>query len=147
MKFRLYLDNCCFNRPYDDQSYLVIYLETEAKLFIQQKILQGTFELVWSYMLDYENSFNPYENRLNAIAMWRDIAVLDIDASDEIVELGKKIIQKGIKNKDALHIASAIYAKCDYFLTTDKKLLSRNFDEIKIINPLDFIKLLGVNKI
>ena len=28
---RLYLDNCCFNRPFDDQSTLTIRLETEAE--------------------------------------------------------------------------------------------------------------------
>ena len=28
---KLYLDNCCFNRPFDDQSQLRIRLETEAK--------------------------------------------------------------------------------------------------------------------
>ena len=27
-KMRIYLDNCCFNRPYDDQSQLRILLET-----------------------------------------------------------------------------------------------------------------------
>ena len=35
MKYRIYLDNCCFNRPYYDQSQLKIYLETQAKLYIQ----------------------------------------------------------------------------------------------------------------
>ncbi|MDR0829772.1 MAG: PIN domain-containing protein [Prevotellaceae bacterium] len=144
MKYRIYLDNCCFNRPYDDQSYLVIRLESEAKLFVQKEILQGTFELVWSYMLDFENSVNPYENRKRAIAEWQHIAALDIDYSDEIVELGKKIISKGIKKKDALHIACAIQAKCDYFLTTDKKILNSRFEEIITINPLDFIKILEV---
>ena len=43
---RLYLDNCCFNRPFDDQSQLKVRLETEAKLFIQQGILVGRYELV-----------------------------------------------------------------------------------------------------
>ena len=43
---RLYLDNCCFNRPFDDQSQLTVRLETEAKLFIQEEIKKGTFELV-----------------------------------------------------------------------------------------------------
>jgi hypothetical protein len=42
---RLYLDNCCFNRPYDDQAYLTIKLESEAKLFVQKEILRGTFAL------------------------------------------------------------------------------------------------------
>ena len=36
---RLYLDNCSFNRPYDDQSLLRNYLEAEAKVFIQLCIL------------------------------------------------------------------------------------------------------------
>lgn len=26
---RVYLDNCCYNRPYDDQSQMRIHLETE----------------------------------------------------------------------------------------------------------------------
>ena len=29
---KIYLDNCCYNRPYDDQSYLSISLETQAKM-------------------------------------------------------------------------------------------------------------------
>jgi hypothetical protein len=34
---KIYLDNCCFNRPFDDQNDIVVRLEMEAKLFIQQK--------------------------------------------------------------------------------------------------------------
>lgn len=30
---RVYLDNCSFNRPFDDQTQIKISLETEAKLF------------------------------------------------------------------------------------------------------------------
>ena len=29
---KIYMDNCCYNRPYDDQTHIRIYLETEAKL-------------------------------------------------------------------------------------------------------------------
>jgi len=143
-KYRIYLDNCCFNRPYDDQTNLLVQLETEAKLFVQQAILQKKFELVWSYMLDYENAANPYHNRKKTIGLWRKIAVLDIDASDSIIDCGIRIMQKGAKKKDALHIACAIEAKCDYFLTTDKKLLRVLLSEIKVINPIDFIKILEI---
>ena len=31
---RIYLDMCCFNRPYDDQSQARIRIETEAKVLI-----------------------------------------------------------------------------------------------------------------
>jgi predicted nucleic acid-binding protein len=53
-------------------------------------------------------------------------------------------MSKGIKNKDALHIACAIKANCHYFLTTDKKILHTDFKDITVINPLDFIKILEV---
>jgi predicted nucleic acid-binding protein len=119
-------------------------LESEAKLFVQKEILQGTFELVWSYILDFENFVNPYENRKKAIEKWREVAILDMDESDEIIELSKIIMHKGVKKKDALHIACAIQAKCDDFLTTDKKILNSSFNEIRTINPLDFIKMLEV---
>ena len=53
---RIYLDNCCFNRPFDDQSQIRIRLESEAKLKIQEEIRSGKIQLIWSYILDYENS-------------------------------------------------------------------------------------------
>ncbi|MDD5319252.1 MAG: hypothetical protein PHD43_01305 [Methylococcales bacterium] len=58
----IYLDNCCFNRPYDDQSHANIFLETQAKLGIQENSLSGKYQLVWSYILQYENDQNPYIN-------------------------------------------------------------------------------------
>ena len=32
---RVYLDNCCYNRPFDEQTQLRVRLETEAKMEIQ----------------------------------------------------------------------------------------------------------------
>ena len=61
MPMKVYLDNCCFNRPFDDQSSLVIHLETEAKLHIQDLIRQGELSLLWSFVLDYENDANPLD--------------------------------------------------------------------------------------
>ncbi|GBU23661.1 hypothetical protein R83H12_00277 [Fibrobacteria bacterium R8-3-H12] len=49
---RIYLDNCSFNHPFDEQNQLKIKLETEAKQFIQVQIISGIYELVWSYVLE-----------------------------------------------------------------------------------------------
>ena len=54
-----------------DQSQLKIRLESEAKLFIQTKIYANQIELVWSYILDYENNFNPFEERRDSIKKWK----------------------------------------------------------------------------
>lgn len=50
---RIYLDNNCFNRPFDDQKQLRIKLETEAKLDIQERIFQKEIELAWSYIIGF----------------------------------------------------------------------------------------------
>lgn len=57
---RVYLDNCCYNRPFDDQGNLIVHLETQAKLAIQQMIKNNELELVWSDVLTYENNRNPF---------------------------------------------------------------------------------------
>jgi hypothetical protein len=56
---KIYLDHYAYNRPFDDQSNIKNQLETIAKLYIQDQIKQGKYELVWSYMSDFENSNNP----------------------------------------------------------------------------------------
>ena len=38
---RVYLDNCCYNRPFDEQAQLRVVLETLAKLSIQQQMRDG----------------------------------------------------------------------------------------------------------
>ena len=45
---KLYLDNCMFNRPFDDQSNIKILLESEAKLKIQENIRLGHYALLQS---------------------------------------------------------------------------------------------------
>ena len=125
---KLYLDNCCYNRPFDNQSQIKIHLETQAKLYI------------WSYILDYENSRNPYEEKRQAISPWKNIASECVAGeSEEILTFAESLHTKGIKTYDTLHISCAVFAGCDYYLTTDKKLLNTPIPEIKIINPIMFV--------
>ncbi|GAB4399317.1 MAG: PIN domain-containing protein [Microscillaceae bacterium] len=140
---RIYLDNCCFNRPFDDQSQIKIHLETQAKLYIQQQIKNQALDLVWSYILDYENSFNPYEERQEIISEWRNFAKIDVSETDNLLENAEELTKLGIKAKDALHIACAMEAKCIYFLTTDAILLKKKpkIAQIELINPIDFVNL------
>lgn len=136
---KLYLDNCCFNRPFDDQTNLKIQLETQAKLAIQKGIMLKTYKLVWSFILEYENKENPYKMRRETISRWKSIASEIIVSNEEIIIYAEDLQDIGVKPKDALHIACAVFSNCDYFLTTDKKLLNLKLEEIKIYNPIDFI--------
>jgi len=93
---KLYLDNCCFNRPYDDQSRLRIRLEAEAKLKIQEKTRNRAYELIFSYILDYENSRNPFKERKEQIAKWRNYAVADVVESDAVLCYKNKDLRRWI---------------------------------------------------
>lgn len=62
-----------------------------------------------------------------------------VEQSDTVVNMTNELIKKGIKTKDAAHLACAIYTKCDYFITTDDKILKYNDSRIHIISPIDFI--------
>ena len=48
---RVYWDNCCYNRPFDEQAQLRVRLETEAKMEVQSQMRLGILEYVWSKML------------------------------------------------------------------------------------------------
>ena len=138
---RIYLDNCCFNRPFDDQMDARVRLETEAKLQIQEQVRIKQLELAWSYILDYENSKNPFSERKIAIQGWRDHAVVEIKVSPDLIKKARALYRKNIKAKDALHVACAIKAKCRYFITTDDVLIRRlaGLSEIGVVNPTSFI--------
>ena len=140
---KVYLDNCCFNRPYDDQTQLRIELETKAKLHIQRLIADKKIMLVSSVVAEYENSKNPYQTRKAVIQDFLQHAIEYVDNSDEIENMVEEIEKKGIKSKDAAHLACAIYAKCDYFITTDDRVLKHKDKRIHIINPIDFIMIQG----
>ncbi|MCK4765053.1 MAG: PIN domain protein [Candidatus Aminicenantes bacterium] len=141
---RIYLDNCCFNRPFDDQRQVKIKLESEAKLFVQARIAEHQIHLVWSYILDYENDFNPFKERRDSIRKWKKYAVVDIEETGWIIKKARTITNLGVKSKDSLHVACAVASKCDYFLTTDVRLINKlkNFQELAVINPLSFISIL-----
>ncbi len=134
-----------FNRPFDNQTSIRIRLETEAKLHIQDLIRQNQLSLVWSYILSFENSKNPFYERRFAIEKWKNLATYNIMQNDNIISYANELVTKGIKIKDALHVACAIEANAEYFLSTDDKLLKKlqlNSD-IRGINPTNFIQVLS----
>lgn len=137
---RLYLDNCCFNRPYDDQSQIRVQLETLAKLHVQDELRAGIHELVWSYILDFENAHNPFPERREAIAAWKELAAVDVSSETaEVLDLAEELQGQGVKAMDALHVACASVAGCDRFLTTDRRLLKAKTEDVVLQNPVDFV--------
>lgn len=142
-KVRIYLDNCSYNRPYDDQTQMRIYLETQAKLHIQDMVRKEQIELVTSYVLDFENSNNRSMQKKLAIEKFmNEYATVYVSNKNEkdIAKLADTIMETGVKEKDAYHVACAIIAECNYFVTTDDRLLKYQPEKIKLVTPGEFIR-------
>jgi predicted nucleic acid-binding protein len=74
--------------------------------------------------------------------LWKKYAKDDIEENIEVLELANLISNFGMQKIDSLHIACAAIAKCDWFLTTDDKILRRSgkITNIRIDDPIGFIK-------
>ena len=141
---RVYLDNCCYGRPYDDQTQLRISLETQAKLSIQHSIVEGKIELASSFFVVYENGKkkNPMvKDQITAFIKNNSKVYVDHTAIPVLKNIIMQIESTGIKALDASHIAAAIYSGCDCLITTDDRILRYETDKIKIIDPIQFIRM------
>ena len=137
------MDNCCYNRPYDNQTQIRIHLETEAKLHIQDIIKNGGLELVTSYMLEYENGKNRFSHKRQAISDYmstNESCYVGIERDEEAKKIAEGIMATGVKAMDALHVACAILAGSDYFITTDDRLLKYQTEKIQVVTPGEFIR-------
>ena len=137
---KVYLDNCCFNRPFDDQSNIINRIEADAKLFIQEQIKDGYIDLVWSSMNEFENNDNPSAEKKERIAVWKQIATELCNLNETILEKALELEKAGLHSKDALHIACAIFAEADFFISTDRKILNKNVAGINLVNPIAFVE-------
>lgn len=120
-----------------------VYLETQAKLHIQELIREGKLELVTSYVLDYENQANRSVQKKKAIAAFmQEYASFYVSTRNEetIAAYAAEIMETGVKEKDAYHVACARLAGCRYFITTDDRLLKYSSEQIALLTPGEFIR-------
>ncbi len=140
---KIYLDNCCYNRPFDDLSQMKVNDEANAKLYVQHLIKDNVLKLCYSYMSVAEILDSKIE--YNKASILDFIANVDAEFVGydklRVVPLANAAINTGVKQKDANHVACAIISGCDYFLTTDRRLLKYKTDGIKIMNPIEFVKI------
>ncbi len=119
-------------------------LQTEAKFHVQDLIRSHALSLTWSAIMDVENEANPDVTRKAAIGGWKNLGVVDVSINARVERIAEELVLLGIKPMDALHVACAIEAKADYFLTTDKALLRKmkSYQSLIVVDPVDFIRAL-----
>jgi len=91
-------------------------------------------------VLDYENASNPFDEVRNRIAEWKKLASADCSLSKDVSSKALELMQLGLRQMDASHVACAIIMGAAYFLTVDKKILNKPITGTKAMNPIDFVR-------
>jgi len=140
---KLYLDNCCYCRLFDDLTQEKINLEASAIETIFKKHIDKQVEIYKSMAIDFEISKINYENKRRQVEdLYDAMELTEIEYSQQIKQRALNLKQYNIKDMDALHLAFAESENIDYFITTDRLLInaSKRADlKIKVINPIEFI--------
>ena len=140
---KLYLDNCCYNRPFDDQSQARIHLESAAVLSIVKRARAEKEIIIGSVALSLEMSKLSNVEKKQKVQVLYEIVKESIPFSLEIEERAEVIMEAtSIRSFDALHIALAEKGGADYLLTTDdkfEKACAKITLATKVINPLEYV--------
>lgn len=142
---KIYLDVCCLNRPFDDQTQDRIHLESEAVVIILKHVRSGDWEWISSEVVEYEIGRTPELDRRQKVESLIRYAGHRLILDAAILKRGKEIGEIGFGAYDALHLACAEHGNADVFLTTDDRLLMLATEKaellaIKVDNPLIWLK-------
>jgi predicted nucleic acid-binding protein len=122
---RLYLDVCSLNRPYDNQDIDRNRLEAEAIMIIVGRVSQGRRSLVSSEIIDREVAACPDLEKAELVRATLQLAERHVILKSADVKRLPELTRLGFRKLDAMHIACAEAARCEYFVTTDDKLIKR----------------------
>lgn len=141
--YRIYLDVCCLNRPFDHQGQPRIRLETEALLEILNRCQKKEWQLISSIIIESEIAKIPDPKRKEQLLKSLVISSGRILMTPDIIQQAKTLENLGIKTFDALHVACA-EGNADIFLTTDDRLIAKanNLDkqlQIRVANPITWL--------
>lgn len=145
-KLIIYLDTNVYGRPFDDKRNYRINIEANASVMIFEFIEKNKLKCISSDILQYEISRAPLYKREQMFSLL-SLSYKNIPLTKNLMKKAEKIhTECRIPPRDALHIASAIEGKADYFLTCDESLIKKETllknkgFSIKILNPLTFLK-------
>jgi predicted nucleic acid-binding protein len=142
---KIYLDACCLNRLFDDQTQDRVRLETEAIMLILKLSQEKKVELIGSEVLVLELQKTPnFSRRLKLLSLLRYVQSF-VKVTLQTKSRAKEFRTLGMKPFDAFHTAVAEKGKVQFLLTTDDGMVKiyqqhKKFFRVNIYNPLTWIK-------
>lgn len=143
----IYMDVCALSRPFDDQSYLRIRLETEAVNLILSKLREGSLNLLVSPAHTKEIEAIPdLSERIELKAILEELGEPIRGDMSKIRRKAEDLVSLGFGVADAAHVAFAEYSGAQ-FISCDEKLVKKCLaQKIKVWcgNPVSFCEKEGL---
>jgi len=143
----IYIDVCALSRPFDEQDYMRIRLETEAVNLILLKVREGKLGLLVSSAHRKEIEAIPdVIERIELEALLDELGVPIREDMSKIRARAEGLVSLGFGIADAAHVA---FAECSgaHFISCDEKLLRKCLThKIKVWcgNPVSFCEKEGL---
>lgn len=142
---KIYLDVCCLNRPFDDQTQDRVHLESEAVIAILRNMESNKWVWISSTVVLFEVNRAPSLDRRRRLLKLCDQASSIVKLDEEIYAAANTFKKIGFRSYDALHLACAKKANVEIFLSTDDKLIKKAIKNIavtgvKASNPLTWLQ-------
>jgi len=119
----LYLDVCALSRPFDDQSYLRVRIETEAVNLILTAIRTGKSALVYSPVHIKElEAIDDRIERIELLTLLNNQGEMIHSKAGEVRARAEELVMLGFGVADAAHVAFAEKVKAS-FISCDDKLI------------------------
>ncbi|NJD76478.1 MAG: type II toxin-antitoxin system VapC family toxin [Candidatus Methanoperedens sp.] len=146
---RIYMDVCCLNRPFDEQSQDRIRIESEAVLAILNRCLYD-WELVGSEAINYEISKIPDDERRTGVKVLAAISGHRVTVNESILKRASELENIGLKALDALHLACAEKSS-EVMLTTDDEIVKKvmvddSLIKVRVENPVRWLMEITENE-
>ncbi len=143
-QYRIYMDACCFNRPFDDWTQSRIRIEAEAVLAIAARCQTEEWCLIRSTALEVELDRIPDLNKKQRVLDFFEIAKIQLSITEAVLNRAAELTTLKFQPFDALHIACAETVNADIFLTTDDRLICKavsysNVLSVEVMNPVNWV--------
>jgi len=141
---KIYLDTCCYCRPYDKPSQVKIATEAAAVMAVIESSRIAGHRIIGSMAVTSELGDIPNaELRETVEGFYNNTVDGEIILTADDYARADALRGEGVGDMDSLHLAGVEAVGADALLTTDDPFIRicarKNLSFVKVINPLNFL--------
>jgi predicted nucleic acid-binding protein len=141
---KIYLDSCCYNRPYDGYTAAQSLAEVAAIKTIIDICGNVGFAMVGSFATEDEIDKIRILDKWRQVRKYYDATITERVSLTAGISVRAQLLQvQGLKKMDSFHLACAEATGADFLITTDIRFINAyerfKFSFVRIVNPIDFL--------